>query len=239
MTNRENFEIYLRTQRGDLKPRHFNGILHLKHNEDFSLVIENNSLVKVKAECFISGENIGTIVLKIGQKLVLSRPIDGIDRKFRYATFGSNIAKIGKLQENNLHSDEVTVVIRPEEPYKFRNGCDCDCAICLQNDTADGALVNSQRYASAGSNSHKHSMMNMTTANVRAACAAVPEGIKIESDGVSKNLGGAVLGPNRSFQNFVKVHNFQTKGEYYFTILLRTLEDAPDIIPVGEMQKYW
>ena len=72
MTNCENFEIYLRTQRGDLKPRHFNGILHLKHNEDFSLVIENNSMVKVKAECFISGENIGTIVLKIGQKLVLT-----------------------------------------------------------------------------------------------------------------------------------------------------------------------
>ena len=195
MVNRSEFDIYLKTVRGDLKPKSYNGIVYLIHEEDFSIVLENNSFSKVKARITVSGEDIGTLVLQAGQIVEVKRPIEGVDRKFKFAAFGSKISKEGGLNENKLHSDEVTVIFYPNHEQ------------------------NNESYTKP------------------------PRGISVETDGIS-NRGGGILGPEQSFQNFFEVRDFKTKGEFYFTIIMRRVsfsqkKTPPSIIPIRDMKKYF
>ena len=71
-------------------------------------------------------------------------------------------------------------------------------------------------------------------------------GQKVEMDYASASSrkavkrGGVVLGPYVSRQKFCEVPEFETRGEFYFTLVLRTLETVrhPKIIPLSDMYKY-
>ena len=177
----------------------------MKHNEQFSIVIENNSNLKVKAQCFLSGENIGVLILNPRSVEVVKRPIIGVDRCFQYCAFGTKNALEGKLSSSNPHSDEITVVIRPQRP----------------RDSQDELHeTNKNRYASANT-THRS--------------------LQIETDGNVSHRGGIVLGQNISHQKFKLVPFFETSGEYYYTLLLRTIKKSlttNQIIPLCEMMEH-
>ena len=211
MVSRADFDLYLITDRGRIAPQSYDGIVKLLPGEDFSIVAQNKSCLKIKAGFYMSGEYIGTLVIPKFERCEIKRPILGIDRRFRYCEFGSNDSRLGKLYEHNLHSDEITVIFSPEKPSKPSSvGAAC----------ADGIV--------GGFNSYK--------------------GLKIETDYATAGgnrydtlqRGGTVLGPNVSHQKFFEVPNFDTHGEYYFTLILRTKETirSPKIIPLSDMHKY-
>ena len=205
MANRSKFRIYLRSNRGDIIPQTFEGEIYLKHNEQFSIVIENNSNLKVKAQCFLSGENIGVLILNPRSVEVVKRPIIGVDRCFQYCAFGIKNALEGKLSSSHPHSDEITVVIRPQKP----------------RDSQDELHeTNKNRYASANT-THRS--------------------LQIETDGNVSHRGGIVLGQNISHQKFKLAPFFETRGEYYYTLLLRTIKKSlttNQIIPLCEMMEH-
>ena len=65
-------------------------------------------------------------------------------------------------------------------------------------------------------------------------------GINVTCDTIS-DRGGAVLGPIRSNQKFVKVPDFETSGKFYFTIVMRTShmsKPLPRILPISYMNKF-
>ena len=241
--SRTNFNIYLKTGRGELRPKNFHGVLYLPHNEDFGLGLENNSPVRTKAECYVSGENIGTLVLRPGEIVVLNRPISGIDRRFRYAAFDTNLALDGNLNENRRHTDEITVIFSPEKLPSINE----------KNIYATASVDKDHRIetdfsSSPGSNQFEN-------LQVGSACGPIPDfcgptsksaslketrGINVACDSIS-DRGGAVLGPNPSFQEFVKVPDFETSGKFYFTIVMRTShmsKPLPRILPISYMNKF-
>ena len=114
MISRTQFDLYLKTPRGLIKPRSFNGVVHLLHNENFEIVLSNNSYVKVKAHVFLCGHDIGTLVLYPKQIMSLKKVVEGIDRCFRYCLFDSYEGFMGELNETDLYSDEISVVYMPE-----------------------------------------------------------------------------------------------------------------------------
>ena len=75
----------------------------------------NNSTLRVKVKYILSGKNIGVLVFASFQTAKLRKPVEGVDRQFRYCEFGSNDAFDGKLHEQKRHSDEITVVFSPEK----------------------------------------------------------------------------------------------------------------------------
>ena len=199
MVNRTNFGIYLKTERGDLIPQSFDGIVYVKHNEEFAIVIENRSNVKIKAQCFISAENMGTLIIRAGQREVLKRPIIGVDRPFKYSDFFSKTAFHGKLDPHKLHIDEITVIIKPASTDET----DFSKTVCGNNFGIAGA-----------SNS-----------------------IKIKCDG--QPTGGVVLGSRNTNQKFVLAPYFCTKGEYQFTIVLRSMGlSRKSVLPLTESMEY-
>ena len=122
MVSRTDFDLYLKTKRGIIKPQQYNGIVYLQPNEDFEIVCVNKSSLRVKAKYILSGENIGVLALASFQTAKLRKPVEGVDRQFRYCEFGSNDAFDGKLHEQKRHSDEITVVFSPEKiSHKTRN----------------------------------------------------------------------------------------------------------------------
>ena len=212
MANRSKFRIYLRSSRGDIIPQTFEGEIYLKHNEQFSIVIENNSNLKVKAQCFLSGQNIGVLILNPRSVEVLKRPIIGVDRCFQYCAFGTKNALQGKLCSSDPHSDEITVVIKPQKPMGSQDE--------LHETETGNHATNKNRYATA----------NTTHRSLQA----VP-------DGVVSHRGGIVLGQNISHQKFKLAPFFETSGEYYYTLLLRTIKKSlttNQIIPLCEMMEH-
>lgn len=202
MVNRTNFGIYLKTERGDLIPQSYDGIVYVKHNEEFGIVIENRSNVRIKAQCFVSGENMGVLIIRAGQREVLKRPIIGLDRPFKYGEFGSETSFHGKLDPHKLHIDEITVIIKPETKKK--------------DETDFSKPVSSNNFGIAG-----------TT-----------ESLKIKCDGTPPT-GGVVLGSKNTNQKFVLAPYFCTKGEYQFTIVLRSLGlSRKAVLPLTESMEY-
>ena len=87
-------------------------------NEDFEVVVVNNSDLKVKSKIYLSGCDVGTLVLKPREYLSLQKPVEGVNRKFRYCQFNSYEAVMGQLNKENLYSDEITAVFMPEKLSK-------------------------------------------------------------------------------------------------------------------------
>ena len=118
MVSRTDFDLYLNTSRGIIRPASFKGVVYLIQNEDFGIVLVNNSDLKTKSKVYLSGYELGTVVLKPRGNLVLKRPVEGIDRKFRYTQFGRYESVVGKLNKENLYSNEITAVFMPEKMCK-------------------------------------------------------------------------------------------------------------------------
>ena len=262
--SRTNFNIYLKTARGELRPKNFHGILHLPHNEDFGLGLENNSSVRTKAECYVSGENIGTLVLRPGEIVVVNHPIEGVNRRFRYVSFNSPLALDGNLNENKCHTDEITVIFSPEKlsPIKEKN------IYCAAGGDKSNRVVSDFSLPS-DSNQFENPQVGSACGSVPDFCGPmsknvsfketrgipVPDfcgpisknvsfketrGINVACDAIS-DRGGAVLGPNLSHQKFVRVSDFETSGKFYFTIVMRTLHmpnPLPSILPISYGNKF-
>ena len=116
MVSRTDFDLYLNTSRGIIRPASFKGIVYLIPNEDFGIVLVNNSDLKTKSKVYLSGYELGTVVLKPRENLVLKKPVEGVDRKFRYMQFDGYEAVHGKL--NSLYSNEITAIFMPEKMSK-------------------------------------------------------------------------------------------------------------------------
>ena len=199
MISRTQFDLYLKTPRGLIKPRSFNGVVYLLHNENFEIILSNNTCVKVKAKIILCGHDIGTLVLNTKEIIPLKKVVEGIDRCFRYCQFDSYEGMLGKLDKDSLHSDEITVIYMPQKEV----------------------IVN------------------------RSMCGTPKSsGLEVESDFSPShdmldgcNAGGAVLGPDKTHQRFYRVDDFDTVGEYRFTIVLRSRQSElsrPMILPLGE-----
>ena len=115
MISRTQFDLYLKTSRGLIKPSSFNGVVYLLHNENFEIVLSNNTWIKVKAKIILCGHDIGTLVLKPKEIIPLKKVVEGIDRCFRYCEFDSYEGMLGKLDKDSLYSDEITVVYMPQK----------------------------------------------------------------------------------------------------------------------------
>ena len=115
MASRTDFDVYLKTARGIIKPQSFNGIVYLEQCEDFEIIVVNNSCFKVKSKIYLSGYYIGTLVLMPGMSSPVKKVIEGVDRRFRYCQFNSHEAKVGKLNKESLYSDEITVAFLPQK----------------------------------------------------------------------------------------------------------------------------
>ena len=118
MVSRTDFDLYLNTSRGIIRPASFKGVVYLIQNEDFGIVLVNNSDLKTKSKVYLSGYELGTVVLKPRENMVLKKPVEGIDRKFRYTQFGGHEALVGKLNKENLYSNEITAIFMPEKMCK-------------------------------------------------------------------------------------------------------------------------
>ena len=118
MVSRTDFDVYLLTDRGRIQPQSYDCVVKLFPGEDFSIVATNNTNLKAKAKFYLSGTYIGTLVIPKYQRCELKRPIEGVDRCFRYCEFGTSIAEIAKLDPNKPHSDEVTVIFYSEDISK-------------------------------------------------------------------------------------------------------------------------
>ena len=112
--SRTDFDIYLLTDRGKIVPQSYDCIVKLIPGENFSIVVSNNSHLKTKTKFYLSGTNIGTLVIPKFERCELKRPIQGVDRCFIYCEFGTSIAEKAKLNANKPHSDELTVIFYPE-----------------------------------------------------------------------------------------------------------------------------
>ena len=71
MVSQTDFDFYLITDRGRIVPQSYNGIVSLLPGEVFSIVAVNNSNLKTKAKFYLSGENIGTLVIPKFEKCEL------------------------------------------------------------------------------------------------------------------------------------------------------------------------
>ena len=219
MASRADFDLYLKTARGLIKPKSFNGIVYLDQNEDFEIVVVNKSSLKVKAKIYLSGYDIGTLALKPYETIPLKKVVEGVDRRFRYCQFGSYEGMLGKLNRERLYSDEITVVFEPEKIAMAQTPMyeSMDRIGCASSDLGD-------RFGCAISNFGKKGLKVQTDFSVECDT----------SDG-----GGAILGPNKSHQTFFPVKDFVTHGKYYFTLIMRTRqnneENIPKIIPLCEM----
>ena len=60
----------------------------------------------------------------------------------------------------------------------------------------------------------------------KSQSATLLKGLKVGYDSISSR-GGGVLGPNKTFQHFTRVSDFKTRGESYFTIIMRTRFPTP------------
>merc|ERR1712055_1284399 len=116
MVSRTDFDLYLNTSRGIIRPASFKGVVYLIQYEDFGIVLVNNSDLKTKSKVYLSGYELGTVVLKPRENLVLKKPVEGVDRKFRYMQFDGYEAVVGKL--NSLYSNEITAIFMPEKMRK-------------------------------------------------------------------------------------------------------------------------
>ena len=194
MVSRTDFDLYLNTSRGIIRPASFKGVVYLIQNEDFGIVLVNNSDLKTKSKVYLSGYELGTVVLKPRGNLVLKRPVEGIDRKFRYTQFGRYESVVGKLNKENLYSNEITAVFMPEK-------------MCKQTPSPKGGIP-------------------VTSDTMRGY-----DTVDNPSDGCG------VLGPNKSFQKFFSVNDFETCGKYCFTLVMQTKceDDYPEILPLCNM----
>ena len=114
MISRTDFDIYLITDRGRIQPKSYDCVVKLIPGENFSIVASNNTHLKTKAKFYLSGIYVGTLVIPKFQRCELKRPIEGVDRCFIYCEFGTSVAEKAKLDLNNPHSDELTVIFYPE-----------------------------------------------------------------------------------------------------------------------------
>ena len=136
MVSRTDFDVYLLTDRGRIQPQSYDCVVKLFPGEDFSIVATNNTNLKAKAKFYLSGTYIGTLVIPKFQRCELKRPIEGVDRCFRYCEFGTSIAEKAKLDPNKPHSDEVTVIFYSEEISKRLYAS--ACAEGYVSDVTDG-----------------------------------------------------------------------------------------------------
>jgi len=212
MVSRTDFDIYLITDRGRILPQSYDCVVKLFPGENFSIVATNNTHLKTKAKFYLSGTYVGTLVIPKFQKCELKRPIEGVDRCFIYCEFGNSVAEKAKLDANQPHSDELTVIFYPEyiPERKYSAACATYAAACTEG---SGITVPD------GFNQYKSS--------------------KIESD-YGGICGGAILGPTKTHQKFFEESDFVTRGKYCFTLVLRSIETVrqPKIIPLSDMYKY-
>ena len=136
MVSRTDFDIYLLTDRGRIQPQSYDCVVKLFPGEDFTIVATNNTNLKAKAKFYLSGTYIGTLVIPKFQTCELKRPIEGVDRCFRYCEFGTSIAEKANLDPNKPHSDEVTVIFYSE--YISKRSYASACAEGYVPDVVDG-----------------------------------------------------------------------------------------------------
>ena len=207
MVSRTDFDLYLETDRGLIKPCTYMGYVFLNHNENFKIVASNRSLFKVKAKFYLSGYNIGTLILKPLQTFSLERPVVGLNRIFQFVEFNTYEAFLGNVCQSNIYVDEVTVIFYPEDEslntyeniHRFGLGCDVG--------------INPQ-----------------------------PDGVGYDTVDNSFISGGCVLGATRSNQSFTRYPNFDTRGKYCFSLLLRKKESdekMSEIIPLSDLWFYY
>ena len=201
MVSRTDFDLYLNTSRGIIRPASFKGVVYLIQNEDFGIVLVNNSDLKTKSKVYLSGYELGTVVLKPKGNLVLKKTVEGIDRKFRYTQFGRCEAVDGKLDKDHLYSNEITAVFMPEKMCKQTR------SIYVTTPSPFGGIP-------------------VTSSTMRGYDTV---------DNPSAGCG--VLGPNKSFQKFFSVNDFETCGKYCFTLVMQTKceDDYPEILPLCNM----
>ena len=201
MVSRTDFDLYLNTSRGIIRPASFKGVVYLIQNEDFGIVLVNNSDFKTKSKVYLSGHELGTVVLKPKGNLVLKKTVEGIDRKFRYTQFGRYEAVDGKLNKDHLYSNEITAVFMPEKMCKQTR------SIYVTAPPQFGGIP-------------------VTSTTMRGYDTV---------DNPSPGCG--VLGPNKSFQKFFSVNDFETCGKYCFTLVMQTKceDDYPEILPLCNM----
>ena len=219
MVSRTDFGFYLKTSRGIIKPKKYDCIVNLLPGETFTLITENNSSFKTKAKFILSGENIGTLVIPPHRTSEVKRPLQGIDRQFKYVEFDSNNALTGKLDKNKLHCDEVTVIFSVEKKTYSNNS--------LHDSVRDASVTDGLEFECAHS-------------SFKGSDIPKPRGICVETDSIGPSRGGVVLGPNMTHQSFSEVADFETIGEFSFTILMRSLDPVklPSIISLSDMKKY-
>ena len=216
MVSRTDFDIYLLTDRGKIVPQSYDCVIKLIPGENFSIVVTNNSHLKTKTKFYLSGTNIGTLVIPKFERCELKRPIRGPDRCFTYCEFGTSIAQKAKLNVDTPHSDELTVIFYPEYiPEKNYSNPKTAYA-------AASASINGRPISEPDGINHYKSL-------------------KVESDyGGCGGSGGAILGAAKTNQKFFETSDFVTRGKYSFTLVFRSLETnrLPTIIPLSEMYKF-
>ena len=213
MVSRTDYDIYLISDRGKIRPQSYDCIVKLIPGENFSIVASNNTHLKAKAKFYLSGTYIGTLVIPKFQRCELKRPIEGVDRCFIYCEFGTSVAQKAKLNANKPHSDELTVIYYPEY-ISERKYSDAQTTYAAAASCIEGSSIS----VPDGFNQYNS--------------------LKVESD--YGGSGGAVLGSSKTNQTFFEASDFVTRGKYCFTIVLRTLETdrLPNIIPLSDMYKY-
>ena len=213
MVSRTDFDIYLISNRGKIFPQSYDSIVNLIPGENFSIVASNKSHLKTKAKFYLSGTYIGTLVIPKFERCELKRPIQGVDRCFIYCEFGTSIAQKAKLNSDNPHSDEITVIFYPE--------------YIPENKYSDNQNV----YAAACTSIDGHSK------SVTEGFSQY-NSLKVETD--YGGAGGGILGSTKTNQKFFETFDSVTQGKYSFTLVLRSLETnrLPTIIPLSEMCKF-
>ena len=216
MVSRTDFDIYLLTDRGKIVPQSYDCVVKLIPGENFSIVASNKSHLKTKAKFYLSGTNIGTLVIPKFERCELKRPIRGVDRCFIYCEFGNSIARQAKLNADKPHSDEITVHFYPEY-IPEKNYSDAKTVYAAASATIEGCSISEPD----GINQYNS--------------------LKVETDyGSSGASGGAILGSAKTNQKFFETSDFVTRGKYSFTLVFRSLETnrLPEIIPLSDMYKY-
>ena len=94
--------LYLESDQEQIKPSTYMGEVFLNHNVKFKIVTANHSLFKVKAKFYLSGYNIGTLVLKPLQTFSLERPVFGLNRIFQFVEFNTYEAFLGNVHQSNI-----------------------------------------------------------------------------------------------------------------------------------------
>ena len=144
---------------------------------------------------------LNTLVLRPLRSTVLTMPIVGPYRRFRYSEFSTCDDCGAKLDKRNNHSDEITVAFQPDDIYSntLPDSSDIHIFECdSKNVINHGIKVELDRFRFATSHSF-------------GVDEHIPES------------GPLLRSRNKRYKKFQRVNNFETCGTHYFTLIMRCI----------------